>query len=117
MFDQIEKDIWRERLQFLPQEIDIVIDGQMLRCVPHRAERFHHIRLGLPLFRFQFVAEILVDGRRTCAVEQNENLEFLLHVLFLVRYHSERSEAATQRTNSARPGFQSQIRRSGGRSP
>src|SRR2546423_210868 len=52
----------------------------MLRRVPHRAERVHHIRLGLPLFRLQFVAEILVHSGRTCAVEQNENLEFLFHL-------------------------------------
>ena len=56
----------------------------MLRCVAERHERVHHIRLGLPLFRFQFVAKVLVNSRRTCAVEQNENLELLFHVICLV---------------------------------
>ena len=69
LFDQIEEDIGRERLQFLPQQIDIIIDRQMLRSVAQSAERVHHIRLGLPLFRFQFVTEILVHSRRTGAVE------------------------------------------------
>ena len=82
LFDQIENDIGRERLQFLPQQIDIIKDGEMLRCVPERAERVHDVRLGFPIFRFQFVAEILVDGGRTCAVEKHENFEFLFHVLF-----------------------------------
>jgi hypothetical protein len=51
----------------------------MLRCVPQGAERFHYIRLGLPLFRFQFVTEILVNSRRTCAVKQDEDFQLLLH--------------------------------------
>ena len=52
----------------------------MARCsgvCPSVAERGQHVRLGLPFLRFHFLAEILVDRRRTCAVEQHENFEFL----------------------------------------
>ena len=53
LFDQVEKNVGRERLQFLPQKIDVVVDGEMLRRVAERAERGHDVRLGLPIFRFQ----------------------------------------------------------------
>ena len=99
LVDQIEKDIGREGLQFLPQQIEIVEDGQMLRCVAQRAERGQHVRLGLPIFRFQLLAEILVDGRRTCAVEERENFEFLFHVR---SFRAERSGVEESRGNTLR---------------
>src|SRR5262249_34346504 len=63
----------------LAQKIDIIVDGQMLRCVTQRTERSHDIGFGFPFFRFQLIAEILIDFRRACAIEQDENLELLLH--------------------------------------
>ena len=36
LFHQIEKNVGRERLQFLPEQIDIVEDGEMLRVVAER---------------------------------------------------------------------------------
>ena len=79
LFDQIEKDVGRERLQFLAQKIDIVVDGEMLGRVAERAERAHDIGFGLPFFRFQFIAEILINRGRTCAVEEHQDFEFLFH--------------------------------------
>src|SRR5262249_59663011 len=91
LFDQIEKDIRRECLQFLPQQIDIIIDGEVLRCMAQRPQSVHYIRLGLPLLRFQFVAEILVNSRWTGAVEKDENFELFFHGTFFC-CHSKRSE-------------------------
>ena len=62
-------------------------------CVPQRTERVHHIRLGLPLFRFQFVAEILIDSGRTCAVKEHENFELLFHAILSVVIPSEVEES------------------------
>ena len=79
LFDKVEKNIGRKRLQFLPKKIDIIEDREMFRRVTERAERGHDVRLGFPILRFQLLAEVLIDGGRTCAVEKNENFEFLFH--------------------------------------
>ena len=52
LFDEIEKDIGREGLQFLPYEVDIIVDGEMLRSVTEFAERGHDVSLGFPVLRF-----------------------------------------------------------------
>src|SRR5207244_8174475 len=59
LFDQVEKNIGREGFQFLPEKIDIVKNGEMLRRVAKRAERGHDVRLSLPILRFHFLAEVL----------------------------------------------------------
>src|SRR5947207_7281401 len=84
LFDEIEKNIRRERLQFLPEKIDIVKNGKMLPRVAERAERGHDVRLGLPILRFHLLAEVLIDGSGTCAVEEDEDSEFFLHAISLV---------------------------------
>src|SRR5437667_3929528 len=58
LFDKVEKNIRRECLEFLPQKIDIIKDGEMLRRVSKRAERGHDVRLSLPILRFHLLAEI-----------------------------------------------------------
>src|SRR5437667_8701967 len=82
LFDQVEKNIGREGFQFLPEKIDIVKNGEMLRRVAKRAERGHDVRLSLPILRFHFLAEVLIDGGGTCAVEKDEDFEFLFHVIW-----------------------------------
>src|SRR5437867_9188360 len=52
LFDQVEKNIGREGLQFLPEKIDIVKNGKMLRGVAERAECGHDVCLGLPVLCF-----------------------------------------------------------------
>src|SRR5437667_7338907 len=79
LLDQVEKNVRREGLQFLPHKIDIVVDGEMLGGVTELAERGHDVRLGFPILRFHFLAEILIEGGRACTVEQHENFEFLFH--------------------------------------
>src|SRR5205823_10073865 len=54
----------------------------MLRRVAKRAECGHDVRLSLPILRFHLLAEVLIDGGGTCAVEKDEDFEFLFHVLF-----------------------------------
>jgi len=84
LFDKVEKNIGRERLQFLPEKIDIVEDREMFRRVTERAERGHDVRLGFPILCFQLLAEVLIDGGWTGAVEKNQNFEFLFHAIFVV---------------------------------
>ena len=79
MFDQIEKNVRLEAFHFLPDKIDIVEDGEMFGGVTEFAERSHHIRFGLPLLGFHFLAQIGVDRRRLDAVEQDQDFEFLFH--------------------------------------
>ena len=82
LLDQIEKNIRRERFQFLPQKIDIVENREMLGAVTEAAERFHHVGFRFPVFGLHLGREILVDRGRSAAVEKNENFEFLFHCLF-----------------------------------
>jgi hypothetical protein len=84
LFDEIEKNVGRERLQFLPEKIDIVEDREMFRRVTERAERRHDVRFGFPILRLQLLAEVLIDSSGTCAVKKNENFEFLFHAIFVV---------------------------------
>jgi hypothetical protein len=79
LFDEIEKNVGRTSLQFLAHQIDIIVDGKMLRRVSELAERGHNVRLGLPVFGFQFLAEILIQFGGTCAVEEQEDFELLFH--------------------------------------
>jgi len=38
----------------------------------------------LPILRFHFLAEVLIDGGGTCAVEKDEDFEFLFHAIFVL---------------------------------
>ena len=84
LFDQVEKNIGRARLQFLPEKIDIVEDREMFRRVTERAERGHDVRFGFPILCLQLLAEVLIDCRWTCAVEKHEDFKFLFHAIFVV---------------------------------
>ena len=82
LFDEVEKDVRSEGLQFLAHKIDIVVNGKMLGRVTGRTERGHDIRLSLPVLRFHLLSEILVERRGTCAVKKYEHFEFLFHVIW-----------------------------------
>ena len=80
---EIENDIRREALQFLPQQIEIVENGEMLRRVaerrrarPGRSPRFSNPPSSSPF------AEILIDRRGTGGVEKGEDFEFLFHAIW-----------------------------------
>ena len=66
---EIEKNIGREAFQLLPDEIEVVEDGQMLRGVAQLTERGEDIFLGLPILRLHLLAQILIDLRGTHGVE------------------------------------------------
>ena len=76
---EVEKNVRRERFQLLPEQIEIVEDGEMLRRVTERAERVQDVRLGLPILRLHLRAQVLVDRGRTDGVEKGEDFEFLFH--------------------------------------
>src|SRR5213596_3276262 len=48
------------------------------------AERPHHVRFCFPVLRFQLLREVLVEGGRTCAVEEYQDFEFLFHAIFVL---------------------------------
>src|SRR5207247_10652963 len=81
--EKIEKYIVRECLDFMPQQIDSVKDREMLCRMAARPKRSHDIRLGFPILRFHLIAEVLIDGGGTCAVEKHQDFEFLFHVIFV----------------------------------
>ena len=85
LFDQVEKNVGREIFQFLPDQIKIIENGEMLSRVAERPERLHHVRLGFPILRLHLLAQVLVDLGGAAAVEKNENFEFLFHARYLVR--------------------------------
>ena len=68
----------------MPEQIEIVEDGEMLRRVTKLAERGQDVRLGFPILRLHLRAQVLVDRRRTDGVEKREDFEFLFHG-YLVR--------------------------------
>ena len=68
----------------------------MLRGVTELAERGHNVRLGFPVLRFQLLREVLIEFRGTCAVEEDQDFEFLFHDLF-------RSAATCRRFQCASP--------------
>src|SRR4029077_14913449 len=48
LLDQIEKDIWLEAFDFLPDKIDVVENSKVIRGVTELGERGHHVCFGLP---------------------------------------------------------------------
>jgi hypothetical protein len=84
LFDQVEKNVRSEGLQFLAHKIDIVINGKMLGRVTDFNERGHDVCLSFPVLRLQLLGEILIDGCGACAVKKHENFEFLFHDFFCV---------------------------------
>ena len=79
---QIENHVRREAFQFLPQQIEIIEDGEMLRGVAERAECGQDVGLGLPILRLHLRAQVLVDRGRRDGVEQGEDFEFLFHAIW-----------------------------------
>ncbi len=82
LLDEIEKNVRRKRLQFLPNQIDVIVDGEVFRSVTESTQRCHDVRLGFPVLRLQFFREVLIDRGRTCAVEKHEDFEFLFHAIW-----------------------------------
>ena len=82
LIGQIENDVGGEGFQFLPEQIEIVEDGEMLRRVTQLAERRQDVCLGFPILRLHLLAQVLVDRRGTDGVEKREDFEFLLHVIW-----------------------------------
>ena len=80
LLDEVEKNVGREGLQFLPDQIDIIINGEVFRRVTELTERGHNVRLRFPVLRLQLLCEVLIELGRTCAVKEHEDFEFLFHL-------------------------------------
>ena len=61
---QIENYVGREAFQFLPQQIEVVEDGEVFCGVAERTERGQDVRLGFPILRFHLLAQVLIDRGR-----------------------------------------------------
>ena len=81
---EVEENVRREGLQLLPEQIEIVENGEMFRGVTEGAERVQDVGLGFPILRLHLRAQILIDRRRSDRVEKREDFEFLFHI-YLVR--------------------------------
>ena len=79
---EIENDVGREGFQFLPEQIEIVEDGEMLRRITEGAERSQEVCLGFPILRLHLRAQVLVDRRGTDSVEKREDFEVSFHVIW-----------------------------------
>jgi glycerol-3-phosphate cytidylyltransferase-like family protein len=78
---QVENQVRLKALEFLADEVGIIEYGQVVRDAAQLLQRLEHIGLGLPILRLQFVAEVLIQRRRTNRVEQGEDFQFLLHAI------------------------------------
>ena len=81
---QIENYVRREAFQFLPQQIEIIKDGEMFGGVAERAERGQDVGLGFPILGLHLLAQVLIDRGRPDGVEKGEDFEFLLHAIWCV---------------------------------
>src|SRR5438067_5626390 len=79
---QVENDVRRETLHFLAEQIEVVEDGEVLGRMSERAEGGKHVRLGFPVLGFHFLGQVLVDLGWADRVEQSEDFQFLLHVIW-----------------------------------
>ena len=79
---EIENDVRRKAFQFLPEQIEVVEDGEMLGRIAKRAERGQDICLGFPILRLHLRAQVLVDRRRADSVEKREDFEVSFHVIW-----------------------------------
>ena len=78
---EVENDVGREGFQFLPEQVEVVEDREMLCRITKRAERSQEVFLGFPILRFHLGAQILVNRRGPDSVEKREDFEVLLHVI------------------------------------
>src|SRR5690349_5888014 len=81
LIGQIKNHVRLESCQLLPQEIEIIENGEVLPGMAERAQRAQDIGLGFPILRFHFLAQVLVDLGRPDGVEKSENFEFLFHTI------------------------------------
>ena len=80
---QVEDHVRAEGLQLLPQEIEVVEDGQMLVGIAELAQGGEHAGLGLPVGGLQLGTQILVERRGSDGIKQGENFQFLGHGYFV----------------------------------
>ena len=78
---QIKNYVGREGFQFLPQQIEIIKDGEMFCGVAEHAERTQDVCLSFPILGFHLLAQVLIDGGRPDGVEKGQNFEFLFHAI------------------------------------
>ena len=79
---QIKNYVRREVFQFLPQQIEIVENGEMFRGVTERAERTQDVCLSFPILGLHLLAQVLIDRGRPDGVEKGEDFEFLFHAIW-----------------------------------
>ena len=59
---EVEDDVRLEALELLPQQVEVVEDGEVFDRVAEFGERGEDVGLGLPIVGLQLGAEVLVDA-------------------------------------------------------
>ena len=80
---KVEDEIGCEALQLLPQQIEIVEDGEVFHHVTEFGKGGEDVGFGFPIIGFQFGAQILIQRRGRDRIEQGEDFEFLLQGYFV----------------------------------
>jgi hypothetical protein len=83
-FGTWKNDVRCEAFQLLPEQIEVVEDGEVLRCVAESGQRGQKVRLGFPIGCLHLLAQILIDRRGADSVEKGEDFEVLFHVIWCV---------------------------------
>ena len=74
LIGQIENHVRLEGCQLLPQQIEIIKNGEMFCGVAEGSQRAQDVGLGFPILRLHFLAQVLIDRGRPDGVEQGEDL-------------------------------------------
>src|SRR4030095_11400879 len=73
---EVKNYIRPEGFQFLPQQVKIIKDGEMLFGIAKGVESAQDVCFGFPVLGFHLLAQVLIDGGRPDGVEKREDFEF-----------------------------------------
>ena len=79
LIGQVENGIGLEELKFLPEQIEVVENREMILFVTELVQCCEHVSFGFAILGFEVLGQIGIDPRRRQRIEQREDFELLLH--------------------------------------
>jgi hypothetical protein len=79
LIGEVEDDVGFEGLEFLANQIEVVVNGEMLGGVAKLTEGFEEIGLGLAVLDFEIGLKVLLEGGGGHGIEQGQDFKFAFH--------------------------------------